>query len=232
MSPVQAAQFQAAQMQAQMQSPQMQAAQLQAAQFQAAQLQAGAGQWGQPAAAFGGAQMAMGGSAPRPQFDQAQKALGKAGNSMKVMKFTFTTLGVLGVIGGVIMIFTVDMITGIAVAGSSLLFAVVPMMVLPKFSGVLNQANALVEGFAAKERLLQTGIPAQGRLLSVMQTGRMVNMSPEIQALVEVHHPQLGVYQAQTTALVPQIAIPRAQPGSPVQVRISQTNQNEIALLF
>lgn len=202
--------------------PQMQAAQMQAAQMQAAQMQAAQAQFG----AFGAP------TAPRPGFDHAQKALGKAGSSMKVMKYSFVILGVLGVLAGVAMIFTVDMVTGIVVAGSSLLFVFIPLMVLPQFSGMLNQATAMVDGFAAKERLAQSGIPAQGRILSVQQTGRMVNMNPEIQALVEVHHPQFGVYQAQTTALVPQIAIPRAQPGSPVQVRVDPVNRQEIALVF
>jgi hypothetical protein len=104
--------------------------------------------------------------------------------------------------------------------------------VLPKFFGMMGQATAMVDGLASKERLAQTGIPAGGRLLQVQQTGRLVNYNPEIQALVEVQHPQFGVYQVQTTAVVPQIAIPRAQPGAPVQVRVDPQNKNEIALVF
>jgi hypothetical protein len=104
--------------------------------------------------------------------------------------------------------------------------------VLPKFFGMMGQATAMVDGLASKERLAQTGIPASGRLLQVQQTGRLVNYNPEIQALVEVQHPQFGTYQTQTTAVIPQIAIPRAQPGAPVQVRIDPTNRNEIALVF
>jgi hypothetical protein len=117
-----------------------------------------------------------------------------------------------------------------AITGAS--FIGVAIAVLPQFSGMVNQASAMVDGFAAKEQLAQTGIPAQGRLISVQQTGRLVNYNPEIQAVVEVTHPQLGVYQTQTTAIVPQIAIPRAQPGAPVQVRVSPQNQHDIALVF
>ena len=71
-----------------------------------------------------------------------------------------------------------------------------------------------------------------GRLVQVEQTGRLVNYNPEIRATVEVTHPQLGVYQAQTTAIVPQIAIPRAQPGAQIQVRVNPQNQHDIALVF
>jgi hypothetical protein len=111
-------------------------------------------------------------------------------------------------------------------------FVGVALVMLPKFFGMVGNATAMVDGLAARERLAQTGIPAQGRLISVQQTGTMINNNPEIQAVVEVHHPQLGVYQAQTKAVVPQIAIPRAQPGAPVQVRVNPQNQHEIALVF
>ena len=177
---------------------------------------------------FGGVPAA----APRNTFGQAQGALANAGGMMKLMKYGFIGIGALCVLGGIGLMIFVDVFSGIGTIFTGIVFAVVAITVLPKFSGMLGQATAMVDGFAAKEQLAQTGIPAQGRLLHVQQTGRMVNYNPEIQATVEVHHPQLGVYQTQTTAVVPQIAIPRAQPGAPVQVRISPQNQPEIALVF
>ncbi len=151
---------------------------------------------------------------------------------MKVMKYGFIVIGGLCVLGGLVLMLAVDAITGISIAFSGGVLVVVAFAVLPRFAGMLGQATAMVDGFAAKEQLAQTGIPAMGRLLSVQQTGRLVNYNPEIQAVVEVHHPQLGAYQTQTTAIVPQIAIPRAQPGASVQVRVSPQNQHEIALIF
>jgi hypothetical protein len=180
--------------------------------------------------AFGGNPMAAVGA--RNSFGQAQGALAHAGGMMKMMKYAFIGVGALCVLGGVVLMITVDLVSGIATAFTGAIFAVVAITVLPRFTGMVGQASAMVDGFAAKELLAQTGIPAQGRLLSVQQTGRLVNYNPEIQAMVEVHHPQLGVYQTQTTAIVPQIAIPRAQPGAPVQVRVSPQNQHEIALVF
>ena len=172
-------------------------------------------------------------AAPRGNsFGQAQSALAGAGGMMKMMKYAFIGIGGLCALGGLAMVFTVDVITGISVAFTGVVFVVVAIAVLPRFSGMLGQATAMVDGFAAKEQLAMTGIPAMGRLISVQQTGRLVNYNPEIQAVVEVHHPQLGPYQTQTTAIVPQIAIPRAQPGGQVQVRVSPQNQHEIALVF
>jgi hypothetical protein len=165
-------------------------------------------------------------------FGQAQSALAGAGGMMKAMKYGFIAIGGLCVLGGIVLVFAVDAITGISIAFTGAVFVVVALAVLPRFSGMLGQATAMVDGFAAKEQLALTGIPAMGRLLNVQQTGRLVNYNPEIQALVEVHHPQLGPYQTQTTAIVPQIAIPRAQPGAQVQVRVNPQNQHEIALVF
>jgi hypothetical protein len=108
----------------------------------------------------------------------------------------------------------------------------VALAVLPQFSGMIGQASAMVDGFAAKEQLAQSGVPARARLLSVQQTGRLVNYNPEIQAMVEIHHPQLGVYQTQASSIVPQIAIPRAQPGAEVQVRVNPQNPHDVALVF
>lgn len=188
-----------------------------------------------PGAQMPGAMMqvpgAMGGAAGS-SFGQAQSALAGAGGMMTAMKWGFVAIGALCVLGGLGLAVMVDIVTGVSMAFTGVVFVVVALLVLPRFSGMLGQATAMVDGFAAKERLAQTGVPAMGRLINVQQTGRLVNYNPEIQAVVEVHHPQLGVYQTQTTAIVPQIAIPRAQPGAQVQVRVSPQNQHEIALVF
>jgi hypothetical protein len=192
-----------------------------------------AGFAGMPAGQMPGAMMQMPGAAPgQSSFGQAQSALAGAGGMMTAMKWGFVGIGVLCVLGGIVLAVMVDVVTGVSMVFTGAVFVVVALLVLPRFSGMLGQATAMVDGFAAKERLAQTGVPATGRLVSVQQTGRLVNYNPEIQAVVEVHHPQLGVYQTQTTAIVPQIAIPRAQPGAQVQVRVSPQNQHEIALVF
>ncbi len=193
-----------------------------------------------PPQQFGGAAAAamqmqvpgMSGGAGQNSFGQAQSALAGAGSMMKVMKWGFVGIGALCVVGGLVLAVAVDVITGVSMVVTGAVFVVVAFAVLPRFAGMVGQATAMVDGFAAKEQLAQTGIPAMGRLISVQQTGRLVNYNPEIQAVVEVHHPQLGPYQTQTTAIVPQIAIPRAQPGAQVQVRVSPQNQHEIALVF
>jgi hypothetical protein len=189
-------------------------------------------QYGMPQAQQFGGMNVMGAGGAQNSFAQAQTALSGAGSMMTMMKYAFIGVGALCILGGLVMLIFVSAMGGIMTAVTGAIFIAVALFMLPMFSGMVGQATAMVDGFAAKEQLAQTGIPAQGRLISVQQTGRLVNYNPEIQALVEITHPQLGVYQTQTTAIVPQIAIPRAQPGAPVQVRVSPQNQHEIALVF
>lgn len=170
--------------------------------------------------------------APQNSYGTAQKALAGAGTSLKIVRIVLIGIGALMVLGGIGLAVAVDVVSGVSLLVSGVIMVAVAFLVLPKFFGMMGQATAMVDGLAAKEQLAQTGIPAQGRLVQVQQTGRLVNYNPEIQALVEVHHPQRGPYQVQTTAVVPQIAIPRAQPGAQVQVRINPQNPNDIALVF
>lgn len=199
----------------------------------------GAAAYGAQPGAYPGAQAypgAMqgfpGAAAPQNSYGGAQKALSGASTMLKVMRIVFIGIGALCIVGGVVLALTVELVSGLSTAFTGVVLIAVAFLVLPKFFGMMGQATAMVDGLAAKERLAQTGVPAGGRLLQVQQTGRLVNYNPEIQALVEVQHPQFGTYQVQTTAVVPQIAIPRAQPGAPVQVRVDPMNKNEIALVF
>jgi hypothetical protein len=165
-------------------------------------------------------------------FGQAQSAIANAGGVMKMTKFALLGSGGLCILGGAVMLLAVDPMSGVMTAITGGILIGVALRVLPQFSSTLGQASAMVDGFAAKERLAQTGVPARGRLLSVQQTGRLVNYNPEIQALVEIQHPALGTYQIQATSIVPQIAIPRAQPGAEVQVRVNPQNPHDVALVF
>lgn len=171
----------------------------------------------------------MGGQ-PHNPYGQAQSAIKSANTQINVMQYAFAGIGGLMVLGGIVMIFVVGFGAGLGLAITGAIFAGVAFTVLPQFTGMLGAASSQVDGLAYKAQLAQTGMPAMGRLLHVQQTGRMVNYNPEIQAVVEVHHPQIGTYQAQTTAVVPQISIPQVQPGAQVQVRINPQNPQDIAL--
>ena len=184
---------------------------------------------------------AMPGAPPNPYapmgnplggLSQAQGALRGAGSMLRVMQIAFLVIGVAMLAGGIYFVVNDNAGTGIGLVIGGISLAGTGWFQLPKFLGMVGQATAQVDGLARQQQLAATGIPAVGRLLFVQQTGRMINYNPEIAATVEVQHPQHGTYQAQTTAVVAQMAIPRAQPGAQVQVRVSPTNPQEIALLF
>ena len=175
--------------------------------------------------------LGQGSNAHQP-YGQAQAALSNAGGMMKWMKYAFIGVGALFIVGGVVSFFAVDVVTGIASFLTGAIFVGVALAVLPQFSGMLGQASAMVNGLAAKAELAQTGIPVRGRLISVQQTGRLVNYNPEIHAVVDVYHPHFGAYRAETTSVVTQIAIPRAQPGAELEVRVNPHDPRDVALVF
>jgi hypothetical protein len=150
---------------------------------------------------------------------------------MKIMQYAFIGLGGLAIVGGIIMIFTVGFGPALGVIITGAVLVGTAFLVLPKFTSMVGSASQMVDGLAAKAQLAQTGMPAQGRIVQVQQTGRMVNYNPEVQALVEVQHPQMGTYQVQTTAVVPQISLARVQPGAQIEVRINPQNPQDIALV-
>ncbi len=165
-------------------------------------------------------------------YGQAQNALAAGGNMLAIAKYSTIGLGGLCILGGAVALFALDAVTGVMIAISGGVMIGVALSVLPRFAGMLGQASAMVNGLAAKEALAQSGTPAQGRLLAVQQTGRLVNYNPEVQVTVEVSHPTLGIYQTHTSAVVPQIAIPRAQAGAMIQVRVNPQNAHDVALVF
>jgi hypothetical protein len=78
--------------------------------------------------------------------------------------------------------------------------------------------------------ILQNGIPAQARILSVQQTGVMVNYQPQVAFQLEVHPPGDVPYQAQAKAVIPVVNIPQFQPGTEVPVKIHPTDPTQVVL--
>ena len=78
--------------------------------------------------------------------------------------------------------------------------------------------------------ILQNGIAAKAQILSVQQTGVMVNYQPQIAFQLEVHPPGGAPYQAQTKAVIPMVNIPQFQPGTEVPVKIHPTDPTQVVL--
>lgn len=56
--------------------------------------------------------------------------------------------------------------------------------------------------------IIQNGIPARAKILSVRQTGVMLNNQPQVEFQLEVHPPSGMPYQARAKAVIGLISIP------------------------
>jgi hypothetical protein len=78
--------------------------------------------------------------------------------------------------------------------------------------------------------ILQNGIPAKAKIVSVQQTGVMVNYQPQVAFQLEVTPPNGVPYQAQTKAVIPMVNIPQFQPGVEVPVKIHPTDPSKVVM--
>jgi len=188
---------------------------------------------GQTPGAPGGGQQDPSREPAQNPYASAQSAIAGAGGTLNGLRYGLGGLGVLMALGGLgLMIFS-SFSAGLGLLITGVVLAGVAIFVLPRFIDMVGSASATVDGLAAKANLAQTGIPATGRIVQIQQTGTMVNHQPQVAATIEVTHPNTGAqYQAQTTAVVPQIAIPQVQPGAQVQIRINPHNPMDVALVF
>ncbi|MFL7792071.1 MAG: hypothetical protein AB8I69_08030 [Anaerolineae bacterium] len=97
--------------------------------------------------------------------------------------------------------------------------------------GITWLAIRLVRKAMGPDRsILQNGIAAKAQILSVQQTGVMVNYQPQIAFLLEVYPPGDAPYQVQTKAVIPMVNIPQFQPGTEVPVKIHPTDPTKVVL--
>ena len=98
-------------------------------------------------------------------------------------------------------------------------------------AGITVFAIRLVRNMVGPDRsILQNGIPAQARIMSVQQTGVMVNDQPQITFDLEVRPPGGIPYRAQTKAVIPLVNIPQFQPGAEMPVKIHPTDPTQVVL--
>lgn len=165
------------------------------------------------------------------RYGGAQQSLAGASSSLKMMQIGFAAGGALLALLGVVLIFVAGFMTGLSMIITGVVLAGAAWFTLPKFMGQLGAATATVDALHAKEQVAMTGVPMTARLLSMQQTGALVNFNPQVQAMLEVHGPQ-GPYQVQTLAVVPQMSIPQFQPGAMVNVRVNPQNPHDVAVVF
>jgi hypothetical protein len=73
-------------------------------------------------------------------------------------------------------------------------------------------------GWLEKEKIRKKGIPAKATILSVTDTGTMVNNQPLLKIGLEVQPPYDSRFVATVEYIVPYSFLPQVQPGNTLQV--------------
>ena len=74
------------------------------------------------------------------------------------------------------------------------------------------------------------GLPATAKVLSIWDTGVMLNNNPVVGFLLEVYAEGLAPWQAETRALISILEIPRIQPGAVLPVMYDPNDPSRVAL--
>jgi hypothetical protein len=98
--------------------------------------------------------------------------------------------------------------------------------------------SGFTKSMQESQQLIATGLPAQGRVLSVHDVGGSIQIGgqlPQHRLQIELEvYPMNGQppFRASVTQLVSMLAIARVQPGATVDVRYDATNPMRAALVI
>jgi hypothetical protein len=81
-----------------------------------------------------------------------------------------------------------------------------------------------------KRRIEQTGTPGEARIVSVGQTGMLINNNPVIEFDLEVTLPGMAPYRTTTRSTVPMIALPRVMPGAQLPIKADPSEPSKIVV--
>ena len=78
--------------------------------------------------------------------------------------------------------------------------------------------------------VLEQGISAKAKIISVQQTNMLVNYQPQAILLLEVYPPNGEPYQATTKTVISMVNIPQYQPGTEISVKIHPTDTTRVEI--
>ncbi len=114
-----------------------------------------------------------------------------------------------------------------AVRVLSPLLAAICLSTIGCFSAIVNSFT----GENIAEEIRSVGLPAEGTVLKIWETGAWVNNSPVVGFLLEVRAPGLEPWRAETKALVSILAIGSIQPGKVLPLKYDPADPTRIALV-
>ena len=85
------------------------------------------------------------------------------------------------------------------------------------------------------EELMAKGTQGEATILSLQDTGMLINNNPRVTVQLEIRMPNMAPYQVTKTMTVPMIRLAQVQTGSVVQVMVDMsdpTNPDKVGLLL
>ncbi|MBZ0272701.1 DUF3592 domain-containing protein [bacterium] len=80
------------------------------------------------------------------------------------------------------------------------------------------------------ERLLKTGTPAQGTILSIDDTGNRFNDQPQVRIRLTVEPPGGAPYETSVKMIISPVHLPQFQPGKRVKLRFDPGDPRDVAI--
>jgi len=100
---------------------------------------------------------------------------------------------------------------------------------MDKANAGLNQAKQYTDYDGKKAALMQTGLPGTAEVMTIADTGAMVNFNPVVKMKLKVQ-PQFGMaFETEIETVVSKIAVPRV--GDKVNVKYNAANQQELIIV-
>ncbi|MCB1015173.1 MAG: hypothetical protein KDB10_08660 [Acidimicrobiales bacterium] len=101
---------------------------------------------------------------------------------------------------------------------------------------VLFLVYRMVAGMTGNTRagreLMATGADAPATVLALQQTGTYVNMNPQVVLTLQVSPPGQAAFQAQTSTILPMVAVPQVQPGAVINVKYDPADHSKVLVNF
>jgi hypothetical protein len=119
-----------------------------------------------------------------------------------------------------------------AMTSTIIILVVVGILTVLIIVFAMRYTRRMAGGGKDAQRIAQTGIPGQGRILGVQQTGTYINNNPVADILLEVH-PANGQppYQTKVRRMVSLFQISQFQQGAVLPVKIDATDPTKVVLL-
>jgi hypothetical protein len=93
--------------------------------------------------------------------------------------------------------------------------------------------TSIVDHFSGRKEaceILAVGVPANAKIVRLIDTGTTINNDPVVDFELEVRPPDGEAYSAHSKGLVSRLDIPQVQPGRIVAVKFDPKDRTRVAL--